>query len=240
MAENISSCKRLFLREIGNTNKAMLPWLFAQKGKYNKMCCPLEPIRPSPTQVCWIFPLKFYGDMLMPSYAHACMHASVSNPIITPFVPLSSSLGRRSTGTSVSSSSQWEQTARIRPLVSAWGNTKAAPAPSSGHPSRATSQPRPKGWSASSRGSSGTLINGNTVTEKNFCSKVCTRQWGLLMLLFMIFFSLLCCCHITQGFLNCWIEGYKKGSSDLQLIRKHFISFSQCPREVFFSNYCSD
>ncbi|KAJ0067697.1 hypothetical protein NL108_009839, partial [Boleophthalmus pectinirostris] len=36
--------------EIGNTNKAMLPWLFAQKGKYNKMCCPLEEIRPSPTQ----------------------------------------------------------------------------------------------------------------------------------------------------------------------------------------------
>lgn len=37
-------------KEIGNTNKAMLPWLFAQKGKYNKMCCPLEPIQPSPTQ----------------------------------------------------------------------------------------------------------------------------------------------------------------------------------------------
>lgn len=36
--------------EIGGTNKAMLPWLFAQKGKYNKMCCPLEDIRPSPTQ----------------------------------------------------------------------------------------------------------------------------------------------------------------------------------------------
>lgn len=39
-------------REIGSTNKAMLPWLFAQKGKHNKMCCPLEAIRPSPTQVC--------------------------------------------------------------------------------------------------------------------------------------------------------------------------------------------
>lgn len=37
-------------KEIGNTNKAMLPWLFAQKGKYNKMCCPLEAIRPSPAQ----------------------------------------------------------------------------------------------------------------------------------------------------------------------------------------------
>ncbi|KAM4616762.1 tRNA (uracil-5-)-methyltransferase homolog A isoform 1-T3 [Polymixia lowei] len=37
-------------KEIGSTNKAMLPWLFAQKGKYNKMCCPLEAIRPSPSQ----------------------------------------------------------------------------------------------------------------------------------------------------------------------------------------------
>lgn len=37
-------------KEIGNTNKAMMPWLFAQKEKYNKMCCPLETIRPSPLQ----------------------------------------------------------------------------------------------------------------------------------------------------------------------------------------------
>ncbi|XP_053725608.1 tRNA (uracil-5-)-methyltransferase homolog A [Synchiropus splendidus] len=37
-------------KEIGNTNKGMLPWLFAQKEKYNKMCCPLEAICPSPTQ----------------------------------------------------------------------------------------------------------------------------------------------------------------------------------------------
>uniref|UniRef100_A0A672P6A8 tRNA (uracil(54)-C(5))-methyltransferase n=1 Tax=Sinocyclocheilus grahami TaxID=75366 RepID=A0A672P6A8_SINGR len=37
-------------REIGNNNKAMLPWLFVQKEKYNKMCCPLEAIRPSPVQ----------------------------------------------------------------------------------------------------------------------------------------------------------------------------------------------
>lgn len=37
-------------KEIGSTNKAMLPWLFAQKGKYNMMCCPLEDIRPSPAQ----------------------------------------------------------------------------------------------------------------------------------------------------------------------------------------------
>ncbi|KAM8886743.1 tRNA (uracil-5-)-methyltransferase homolog A isoform 1-T3 [Spinachia spinachia] len=37
-------------KEIGSTNKAMLPWLFAQKGKYNRMCCSLTAIRPSPTQ----------------------------------------------------------------------------------------------------------------------------------------------------------------------------------------------
>lgn len=177
MAKNISSCTRLFLREIGNTNKAMLPWLFAQKGKYNKMCCPLEPIRPSPTQVRWIL-------IFLVRYAYAILCSCIKHRCPVPSSPLSSSLGRRSTGTSVSSSSQWEQTARIRPSVSAWANTKAAPAPSSGHPSRATSRPRPKGWSASSRSSSGTLTNGNTVTEKNFCSEVCTRhrQWGLSVL----------------------------------------------------------
>ncbi|MBN3298897.1 TRM2A methyltransferase, partial [Amia calva] len=37
-------------KEIGNNNKAMLPWLFVQKEKYNRMCCPLEAIRPSPLQ----------------------------------------------------------------------------------------------------------------------------------------------------------------------------------------------
>ncbi|KAK1892637.1 tRNA (uracil-5-)-methyltransferase like A [Dissostichus eleginoides] len=37
-------------KEIGSTNKALLPWLFAQKGKYNRMCCSLEAIRPSPVQ----------------------------------------------------------------------------------------------------------------------------------------------------------------------------------------------
>ncbi|CAL1616407.1 unnamed protein product [Knipowitschia caucasica] len=47
--EVVSVLQRL-AKEIGNTNKAMLPWLFAQKGKYNNMCCPLEDIRPSPTQ----------------------------------------------------------------------------------------------------------------------------------------------------------------------------------------------
>ncbi|KAK1156596.1 hypothetical protein AOXY_G25588 [Acipenser oxyrinchus oxyrinchus] len=37
-------------KEIGNNNKAMLPWLFVQKQKYNNMCCPLEAIRASPAQ----------------------------------------------------------------------------------------------------------------------------------------------------------------------------------------------
>ncbi|XP_077317834.1 tRNA (uracil-5-)-methyltransferase homolog A isoform X3 [Lithobates pipiens] len=37
-------------KEIGNTNKALLPWLFVQKQKYNKVCCPLEGVKPSPAQ----------------------------------------------------------------------------------------------------------------------------------------------------------------------------------------------
>ncbi|KAG8597344.1 hypothetical protein GDO81_002256 [Engystomops pustulosus] len=37
-------------KEIGNSNKALLPWLFVQKQKYNKVCCPLEGVRPSPVQ----------------------------------------------------------------------------------------------------------------------------------------------------------------------------------------------
>lgn len=41
-----SSC-----REIGSTNRALLPWLLSQKHKHNKACCPLEGVRPSPQQV---------------------------------------------------------------------------------------------------------------------------------------------------------------------------------------------
>uniref|UniRef100_H3BDC7 tRNA (uracil(54)-C(5))-methyltransferase n=1 Tax=Latimeria chalumnae TaxID=7897 RepID=H3BDC7_LATCH len=37
-------------KEIGNNNKALLPWLFIQKQKYNKICCPLEGVKPSPLQ----------------------------------------------------------------------------------------------------------------------------------------------------------------------------------------------
>lgn len=54
----------------------MLPWLFAQKGKYNKMCCPLEAIRPSPAQVNF----------------HKCVNLFILCPacssVINPFHPL--------------------------------------------------------------------------------------------------------------------------------------------------------
>lgn len=53
---------------------------------------------------------------------------------------------RRSTETSASSSSLWEQTVRIRPSVSAWGNIKVALALWWGQPRRAMSQLRPREW----------------------------------------------------------------------------------------------
>ncbi|XP_070331900.1 tRNA (uracil-5-)-methyltransferase homolog A isoform X1 [Odocoileus virginianus] len=37
-------------REIGSTNRALLPWLLSQRHKHNKACCPLEGVRPSPQQ----------------------------------------------------------------------------------------------------------------------------------------------------------------------------------------------
>ncbi|XP_016022432.2 tRNA (uracil-5-)-methyltransferase homolog A isoform X3 [Rousettus aegyptiacus] len=37
-------------KEIGNTNRALLPWLLSQKHKHNKACCPLDGVRPSPQQ----------------------------------------------------------------------------------------------------------------------------------------------------------------------------------------------
>lgn len=37
-------------KEIGSTNRALLPWLLSQRHKYNKACCPLEGIKPSPQQ----------------------------------------------------------------------------------------------------------------------------------------------------------------------------------------------
>ncbi|XP_077164938.1 tRNA (uracil-5-)-methyltransferase homolog A isoform X2 [Paroedura picta] len=37
-------------REIGNNNRALLPWLFMQKEKYSGLCCCLEGIKASPLQ----------------------------------------------------------------------------------------------------------------------------------------------------------------------------------------------
>ncbi|XP_049721583.1 tRNA (uracil-5-)-methyltransferase homolog A [Elephas maximus indicus] len=37
-------------KEIGSTNRALLPWLLTQRHKHNKACCPLEGVRPSPLQ----------------------------------------------------------------------------------------------------------------------------------------------------------------------------------------------
>ncbi|XP_004843346.1 tRNA (uracil-5-)-methyltransferase homolog A isoform X1 [Heterocephalus glaber] len=37
-------------KEIGSTNRALLPWLLTQRHKHNKACCPLEGVRPSPQQ----------------------------------------------------------------------------------------------------------------------------------------------------------------------------------------------
>lgn len=37
-------------KEIGSTNRALVPWLLSQKRKHNKACCPLEGVRPSPQQ----------------------------------------------------------------------------------------------------------------------------------------------------------------------------------------------
>uniref|UniRef100_A0A8D1KKW5 tRNA (uracil-5-)-methyltransferase homolog A n=1 Tax=Sus scrofa TaxID=9823 RepID=A0A8D1KKW5_PIG len=37
-------------KEIGNTNRALLPWLLSQRQKHNKACCMLEGVKPSPQQ----------------------------------------------------------------------------------------------------------------------------------------------------------------------------------------------
>ncbi|KFZ66248.1 tRNA (uracil-5-)-methyltransferase A, partial [Podiceps cristatus] len=37
-------------KEIGSNNRALLPWLFLQKQKYNKLCCPVEGVKASPLQ----------------------------------------------------------------------------------------------------------------------------------------------------------------------------------------------
>lgn len=47
----LSTLHPFLCREIGSTNRALLPWLLSQRHKYNKACCPLEGIKPSPQQV---------------------------------------------------------------------------------------------------------------------------------------------------------------------------------------------
>lgn len=48
---SLTSAPPLPRREIGSTNRALLPWLLLQRHKHNKACCPLEGVRPSPQQV---------------------------------------------------------------------------------------------------------------------------------------------------------------------------------------------
>ncbi|XP_052596210.1 tRNA (uracil-5-)-methyltransferase homolog A isoform X3 [Peromyscus californicus insignis] len=46
-------CERVLqklAKEIGSTNRALLPWLLTQRQQHNKACCPLEGVRPSPQQ----------------------------------------------------------------------------------------------------------------------------------------------------------------------------------------------
>ncbi|NXN91601.1 TRM2A methyltransferase, partial [Rhinopomastus cyanomelas] len=53
LAEKQQECEQVLqklTKEIGNNNRALLPWLFLQKEKYNKLCCPVEGVKASPLQ----------------------------------------------------------------------------------------------------------------------------------------------------------------------------------------------
>ncbi|XP_064322609.1 tRNA (uracil-5-)-methyltransferase homolog A [Phalacrocorax carbo] len=53
LAKKKQECEQVLqklTKEIGNTNRALLPWLFLQKQKYNKLCCPVEGVKASPLQ----------------------------------------------------------------------------------------------------------------------------------------------------------------------------------------------
>ncbi|XP_068767662.1 tRNA (uracil-5-)-methyltransferase homolog A isoform X1 [Struthio camelus] len=53
LAKKKQECEQVLqklTKEIGNNNRALLPWLFVQKQKYNKMCCPVEGVKASPLQ----------------------------------------------------------------------------------------------------------------------------------------------------------------------------------------------
>ncbi|KAJ7412062.1 tRNA (uracil-5-)-methyltransferase A [Willisornis vidua] len=53
LAQKKQECEQVLQRltkEIGNNNRALLPWLFLQKQKFNKLCCPVEGVKASPLQ----------------------------------------------------------------------------------------------------------------------------------------------------------------------------------------------
>ncbi|NWR33941.1 TRM2A methyltransferase, partial [Tachuris rubrigastra] len=53
LAQKLQECEQVLqklTKEIGNNNRALLPWLFLQKQKFNKLCCPVEGVRASPLQ----------------------------------------------------------------------------------------------------------------------------------------------------------------------------------------------
>ncbi|NXP33030.1 TRM2A methyltransferase, partial [Leiothrix lutea] len=53
LAQKKQECEQVLqklTKEIGNNNRALLPWLFIQKQKFNKLCCPVEGVKASPLQ----------------------------------------------------------------------------------------------------------------------------------------------------------------------------------------------
>ncbi|NXA22856.1 TRM2A methyltransferase, partial [Ibidorhyncha struthersii] len=53
LAKKKQECEQVLqklTKEIGNNNRALVPWLFLQKQKYNKLCCPVEGVKASPLQ----------------------------------------------------------------------------------------------------------------------------------------------------------------------------------------------
>ncbi|XP_063000230.1 tRNA (uracil-5-)-methyltransferase homolog A [Elgaria multicarinata webbii] len=53
LAKKKQECEHVLFkltREIGNNNRALLPWLFMQKEKYSGLCCSLEGVKASPIQ----------------------------------------------------------------------------------------------------------------------------------------------------------------------------------------------
>ncbi|KAF2977377.1 hypothetical protein EK904_006284, partial [Melospiza melodia maxima] len=53
LAQKKQECEQVLqklTKEIGNNNRALLPWLFLQKQKFNKLCCPVEGVKASPLQ----------------------------------------------------------------------------------------------------------------------------------------------------------------------------------------------